>query len=432
MDIALRKWSGLSTEEKAKLLSRSETDIHQVLPAVEEILNTVKKEGDKALYDYTQRFDKVDIHHLSLKVQPKEFDEARQALSDKVRQAIDFAIGNTRKFHKTQVPHAMEMITLQPGLLSGERATPVDSVGLYVPSGRGSFPSMLYMLAVPAALAQVPRIVVVTPPGQEGKVDPAVLYACQQCGVHEVYRVGGAQAIGALTFGTESIKPVVKLTGPGSMHVTAAKRLVYSYVDVGLPAGPSESMVLADDSAHPWNLALDLLVEAEHGSDSQALLVTDSEKLGQRVKDHLETLIADLPEPRRTFTKDVLGGYGGILITDTLEEGAELINQFAPEHLSLQTREPFETLDLIRNAGEILLGHNLPFSAANYATGPNAVLPTGGKAKTYGPVSVRDFMKFSSVIFATPGAYKALEEPVTTLCDYEGFPSHGNAFKKRK
>ncbi|WP_028974622.1 histidinol dehydrogenase [Spirochaeta cellobiosiphila] len=432
MEISLRYWKDLDPQEKQKLLSRSETNIQGVIPAVQKILDRVKEEGDKALYSYTNEFDKISIDHLPLQVQPEEFIQANASLSQAVKEALDFAIDHTQTFHEIQRPKAMEMLSLKPGLLAGERATPIDSVGLYVPSGRGSFPSMLYMLAVPAQIAQVPRVVVVTPPGPEGKVDPAVLYACQKCGVHEVYRVGGAQAIGALTYGTESIKPVVKLTGPGSMYVTAAKRLVYSFIDVGLPAGPSESMVLADDSANPWNLSLDLLVEAEHGSDSQALLVTDSKELATAVKDNLRTLIKDLPEPRKTFTSDVLGGYGGILITDSIEEGAEVINEFAPEHLSLQTNEPFETLELIRNAGEILLGSNLPFSGANYATGANAVLPTGGKAKTYGPVSVRDFMKYSSVVFATPGGYQVLKDPVTTLCDYEGFPSHGNAFKKRK
>ena len=215
------------------------------------------------------------------------------------------------------------------------------------------------------------------------------------------------------------------------MYVAAAKRLLSDRVDIGLPAGPSESAVLADGNAKPWKVALDLMVEAEHGSDSCALLVTTSEDLAKQTALYLGALAEGLPEPRKTFVKDVFGGYGAILVCQTIEEGAAIINEFAPEHLSIQTAEPFSTLSLITNAAEILLGEDLPFSAANYACGPNAILPTGGKAKTWGPTSVRDFMKFNSVIFATGEAYDKLKGPVTILADYEGFPSHADAFRKR-
>ena len=290
---------------------------------------------------------------------------------------------------------------------------------------------MVYMQAVPAQIAGVPRIVLVTPPLPDGTIDPACLYAAKLCGVHEVYKTGGSQAIAALAYGTESIAPVVKINGPGSQYVAAAKRLLAGVVDVGLPAGPSESMLLADETAKPWKVALDLLVEAEHGSDSSVVLVTTSEELAHQSAQYIGALAEGLPEPRRTFVKQVFSGYGAIVVCETLEEGAFIVNEFAPEHLSIQTEEPFETLSLITNASEILLGENLPFSGANYAAGPNAILPTGGAAKTFGPVSVRDFIKYNSVIFATGRGYDALRGPVTTLADYEGFPAHADAFRKR-
>ncbi len=301
-----------------------------------------------------------------------------------------------------------------------------------MPRGRGSFPSMLYMLAVPAVIAGVKRICVVTPPNKDGSVDPACLYAAKLCGINEIYRVGGAQAIAALTYGTESIKPVVKITGPGSMYVTAAKRLLYGTVDVGLPAGPSESVILADKSADPYKTALDLMIEAEHGSDSSAILVTDSKELGEKTAANIEKLLEDITEPRKTFLKDVFSGYGGVIIADNMKEGAEIVNSYAPEHLQIATENPEITADMIINAGEILLGQNTPFSIANYSTGANAVLPTGGMAKTFSPVSVRDFMKFSSIIKVDKDGLAELTPHVTELADYEGFVTHANALKLRK
>lgn len=290
---------------------------------------------------------------------------------------------------------------------------------------------MLYMLAVPAQIAGVPDICVATPPLEDGSVDPASLYAAAQCGVTRVVRAGGAQAIAAMSYGTESIARVEKIVGPGSAYVAAAKRVVRGHVDVGLPAGPSESVVLADDSASPRNIALDLTIEAEHGSDSQALLVTPSTSLAKTVIDLLDGLIDELPEPRRGFVRDVLSGYGGVIVTETMDEAVDLVDRIAPEHLSIQTRDPFAELSEIGNAGEILLGEHTPFSLANYAAGANAVLPTGGAARTYSPVSVRDFSKYSSVVYATAGALQAAAHTVTTLADYEGFPAHARAIRRR-
>lgn len=431
MVIPVRNWKEIPDEDKVKIFRRSEEDISAVQDKVQAILDAVRDRGDEAIVEFTNQFDGCHLSVDQLRVTEAEFAAAEAKLTPEVKQALEFSIINVEKVHRAQKPEAMSWVEVRPGLMAGERPLPIESVGLYVPRGRGSFPSMVYMQAVPAVIAGVQRIVMVTPPLPDGSIDPACLYAARRCGVHEVYKTGGAQAIAALTYGTKTLRPVVKINGPGSMFVTAAKRLLAGRIDVGLPAGPSESAILADETAKPWKVALDLMVEAEHGSDSCALLVTVSEDLARQTALYIGALAERLPEPRKTFVKDVFSGYGAIIVVEDLEEGAKVINDFAPEHLSIQTEEPFTTLSLITNASEILLGDNLPFSGANYACGPNAILPTGGKAKTWGPTSVRDFMKFNSVVYATPAGYDALKGPVTTLADYEGFPSHADAFRKR-
>ena len=430
MDFDIRVWADLSKADRDRILRRSETVIDQVLGATEEIVTRVRDGGDGALRELTKRFDGVDVD--TFRVSDDEFRAAEKLLDEDVLEAVALAVSNVMEFHKIQRPNGLTMVETMPGLYAGERAGPIPSVCLYVPRGKGSFPSMLYMLAVPARLAGVKRICVTTPPNSDGSVDPACLYAAKLCGVHEVYRLGGAQAVAAFAFGTESILAVDKIVGPGSPFVAAAKRIVNGVIDTGLPAGPSESIVLADDCADPWKVALDLAIEAEHGDDSSALLVTDSPRLAKAVADNLERIVEDLPEPRRGYVETVLSGFGGIILTADRCEAAEVVNMYAPEHLQIQTADPWDTLELIENAGEILLGDNVPFSVANYAAGPNAVLPTGGNARTWSPVSVRDFMKYSSVIYATGRALEAISPAVTTLADYEGFPSHSRALTRRK
>ena len=281
-------WDKLQESDRKRILSRSEIDISEVKESVGVIIDKVRKEKDNALYNFTKEFDRVDLKNMPLRVTEEEFEKAESLVSDDVKKAIEYSIDNIRKYHELQLPEKENPVKLCPGITAGERATPIESAGLYIPRGRGSFPSMLYMLAVPAVIAGVKRICVVTPPNEDGSVDPACLYAAKKCGISEIYRVGGAQAIAALTYGTESIAPVVKITGPGSMYVTAAKRILYGTVDVGLPAGPSESVILADKSADPYRVALDLMIEAEHGSDSSAILVTDSKELGDRTAEYIE------------------------------------------------------------------------------------------------------------------------------------------------
>jgi histidinol dehydrogenase len=432
MKIAVQRWQKLSRAKKEKLLSRSEIDISAVSMSVQVIIDAVRERGDEALLQFTKQFEGADLEDKPFLVPKEDFDRAEEALDRDVKEALEFAIGNVKRFHEVQKPRESSLIEIAPGVLAGERPLPIPSAGLYVPRGRGSFPSMLYMLAVPAVVAGVKRICVATPPAGDGSVDPACLYAARLCGVKEVFRIGGAQAIAAFAFGTESVPKLDKVVGPGSMYVAAAKRLLSGVLDTGLPAGPSESMVLADGKSDPHKVTLDLLIEAEHGSDSAALLVTPDSRLAHKVARLIPEYTEKLPEPRRTFVRDVFTGYGAVVLTETIEEAAAVVNDFAPEHLQIQTEQPWETLSLIENAGEILLGDNTPFSLANYAVGANAVLPTGGKAKSFSAVSVRDFIKYSSLVHLTRQGYESMKDKVVTLAQYEGFPSHARALTDRE
>ena len=430
--INLFRWAELSPPQREALFRRAEADLGPALEAVRPVLERVRREGDRALVELTRRFEGASLPAGSLRVEERAFAAAERALPAALKEAIRAAVENVRRFHREQLPPPLTLLETQPGVWAGERFTPVPSAGLYVPRGRGSFPSVMYMQALPAVIAGVERIVAVTPPDASGKADAATLYAARLCGVHEVYRVGGAQAIAALAYGTESIPRVDKITGPGSVWVAAAKRLVSDAVDVGLPAGPSESMVLADGGADPWRAALDLAIEAEHGSDSSAFLVTDSERLARAVLRHLAVQLKELEPQRAAFVRDVLSGYGGIVLTPDMDTAVEVVNRYAPEHLQVATREPLATLSAIRHAGEILLGQDSPFSLANYAVGANNVIPTGGRARTFSPLSVRDFLKASSVVQVTGAGLSALEGTVTTLAGYEGFAAHARALTERR
>jgi histidinol dehydrogenase len=431
MDLRILSWDSLSDKERQRILTRSEQDIADVRPQVQAIIDRVRAEGDAALLHYEMQFNGADLRGMPLAVQERELDEAEKALAPAVKDAIRACAANVRTYHQTQLPGPMTLDEVKPGVYAGERATPIAAVGLYAPRGKGSFPSSTYMMTAPASVAGVTRIVVVTPPDARGACDPATLFAARLCGAHEIYRVGGVQAHAALAYGTQSIKPVDKMIGPGSQYVTAAKRILAAVVDTGLPAGPSESMILADGSADTRLLALDLIIEAEHGRDSQALLVTPDAACVRAVAEILPRLVGELPEPRRGFVTAVLENYGGIILTRDMAEAAEVANAVAPEHLQIATRDPLETLSLVRNAAEILLGQHTPFSMANYAIGANAVLPTGGKARTASPLSVRDFMKYSSVACLTASGFNSLRDAAITLADYEGFAAHAKALRER-
>ncbi len=432
MAVSVRRWEEIGAEERERLFRRSETDIDEVRSSVSSIIQQVKEGGDSALLELGRKYDGVDLSAQGLKVGEDEFAQAKESLAPEMKESLIYAMENIKSFHRAQRPESMAVKEIRPGLFAGERASAIDSAALYVPRGRGSFPSMLYMLAIPALIAEVPRIVITSPPGADGKMDPASLFTADYLGIRDFYRIGGAQAIAALATGTETIPRVEKIIGPGSMYVAAAKQLLSALVDVGLPAGPSESIVIADKDADPRLAALDLLVEAEHGSDSAALLLTDSPDLAAACAEIIETQLSKLSEPRRSFVQDVLaGGYGGIIICSSIDEAVSITNNFAPEHLELQVKEPFSLLNAIRNAGEILLGENVPFSCANYLTGVNAVLPTGGKAKSWSAVSVRDFMKYSSLVWAGRDAYHEMALHTRRIAEYEGFLTHAGAVKER-
>jgi histidinol dehydrogenase len=340
-----------------------------------------------------------------------------------------------RTFHQRQIPHEQWFTQISPGVMAGEKITPITSVGLYVPRGKGAFPSVMYMLATPASIAGVPRIVVCTPPAPDGSVDPASLVAADLCGVHEIYRIGGAQAIAALAYGTQSIARVRKITGPGNPYGSAAKRLLSGTVDVGLPAGPSESILLADDSANPELVARDLLIEAEHGGDSSSLLVTDCRALIDSVLTLLPDKIAALPEGRQAFCRrgfESSEGTGGLVLAANMHDAIDFVNEYAPEHLGVQVREPFALLPNLKNAAEILLGPYTPYCMGNYAVGTNAILPTGGFAHTFSCTSVYDFLKRTGLAYVTEEGYPALGETVRRLAEFEGFPAHANAVTERR
>ncbi len=425
------KLHDLSPDELGRLMRRAEKDIRDLLPLAQEVIDRVREEGDAAVVDYARRFDAKGFEASMLKATPEDFAAARAALSPEVIAAIEAAHANILHFHSEQMPEPMWFTQVQPGIMAGEKVTPVASTGLYVPRGKGAFPSVMLMLATPAKVASVPRIVVVTPPTPDGKADAASLVCAEICGVDEVYVVGGMQAIAALAYGTETIPKVAKIIGPGSSYVSAAKRLLYGTVDVGLPAGPSESIILCDEHVDPRLAALDLLVEAEHGPESAAILVTHSEAVARKALEILPGYIAELPQWRRDFVNNVLSNYGGVLLTSSLDESIQFVNDYAPEHLEVLTAEPFVTVQKLHNAGEMLLGHYTPIPTANYCLGLNAILPTGGFARSFSSVSVWDFLKRSGIGYLSREGYERLQGITTTLADYEDFPSHAMAIRKR-
>jgi histidinol dehydrogenase len=421
----------LPAQDKARLLRRAEDDIDSLRDTVQPIIADVRTRGDAALVHYARLLDRAVLKEDSIRVSPAEFEIASKRLDPAVKGAIDDSVENIRKFHRAQMPGEMWMLEVIPGVLAGEKTTPITSVGLYVPRGKGSFPSVMMMLAVPAAIAKVEKVVVCTPPTPEGTVDDASLYAAQACGVSEVYKIGGAGAIAALAYGTQTVPRVAKVIGPGNKYVSAAKRLLYGTIDVGTPAGPSESIVLCDEKADPRLAAHDLLIEAEHGPDSSALLVTHSEPLARDVMGRLPALVAELPEERRRFCEAVLAGFGGVVLTASLDASIAFVNAFAPEHLEVLTENPFETLPRLKNAGEILLGPHTPITVGNFSLGVNAILPTGGFARTFSCVSVHDFLKRSSFACASRAGFLKLAGPASILAEFEGFPSHKRAIAIR-
>jgi histidinol dehydrogenase len=430
--IQVRDLATLAPEELRLIMRRAEQDITALLPQAQQVIEAVRERGDAALVEYVRQFDAKEYTAEHLRVSDADFDRAYAEVGAEVVEAIRHAHANIQRFHAEQMPEPMWFMEVERGVMAGEKITPVASAGLYVPRGKGAFPSVMLMLTVPAKVAGVPRIVVVTPPNPQGKADPAALVAADIAGVREVYAVGGMAAVAGLAFGTQTLPRVSKIVGPGSSYVSAAKRLLYGVVDVGLPAGPSESIILCDETADPRLAALDLLVEAEHGAESAALLVTHSRAVADEALRLLPIYIAELPEWRRKFVENVLSLYGGIILTRNLEESIAFVNDYAPEHLEVLTADPFSTLNRIQNAGEILLGSYTPIPTSNYTLGLNAILPTGGFARSFSSVSVWDFLKRSGIGYCNREGFERLAETTVRLADYEDFPAHAMALRKRR
>ena len=429
--ITPRKFHEMSAAEKRALFRRSETDISELRDTVRPVIEAVRRRGDRAVLEYARQFDGADMTAAGLVTKKSEFDAAEKKVSRRVRDAILKAVRNVRVYHERQMPDAFTMTEVEPGVFGGEKITPVASCGLYVPRGKGSFPSVMIMLGVPAVVAGVPKLIVCSPPDKNGMADPATLVAARACGIDRVIKVGGVQAVAAMALGTRRVPRMDKIIGPGNAFVSAAKRELFGAVDVGLPAGPSESIILADATTDPDMAAADLLIEAEHGPDSCALLVTDSEKLARAVIPKAQALIKKLPEPRRSFCISGFEKYGGVIITKNRAASIDFVNRFAPEHLEVLLDEPFEALAQIQHAGEILVGPHTPITTGNFCLGVDAILPTGGFARSFSGVSVYDFLKRTSVGYVTEQGLKSLAPTATVLADYEGFPAHAAAVRAR-
>ncbi len=410
------------------LYRRTETDLSGIIAKVEPIIAAVREEGDAALLRFAKAFDGVTADSMTLRATEEEFETAFASFDPEMIGTLKLAIDNIRRFHEAQKPEDMWMKEISPGVWTGDRMLPIDSVACYVPRGKGAFPSVVNMTCIPAMVAGVKRVVIITPPGPDGRVDAGTLVAAKLIGVTEIYKCGGAQGVAAVAYGTPTVPKCEKIVGPGSPYVVAAKRLLAQVIDPGTPAGPSEALILADDSTDGALAALDLIIESEHGPDSSAYLVTDSPRVAEEARAALPGYWAEMDEKRAGFSRAVLcGPHGGIVLVKDFAAAVEFVNGYAPEHLEVLTAEPFATLGQIRNAGEILLGRYTPVTLGNYLLGPNAVLPTNGAARTGSPLCVFDYMKRASIAYVTSAAYPALAEHAHRFASYEGFDGHARA-----
>ncbi len=431
--INLHQLSQLSPAQRQSLLTRVEGDLSDFETKVKPIIAAVRQDGDVALARFANQFDKSPVTADTLMATPQDYAEAERTLAPDVKAAMEFAATNIRKFHQRQKPEEKWMMEVSPGAFGGERWSAIASVACYVPRGKGAFPSVAMMTSIPAKVAGVGRVIIITPPGPNGKIDDATLVAARMAGVDAVYKAGGAQAIAAVAYGTKTIPRVDKVVGPGSPWVAAAKRLVSHLIDVGSPAGPSEVIVLADDSVRGELAALDLLVESEHGPDSSAYLVTWSKRVAAEAMAALPKYLAKMSAQRAEFAASVLGGpLGGIVLAQDEDEAIQFCNDYAPEHLEVLSENPHRYLDKLKHAGEILLGKHTPTTLGNYVIGPDHVLPTGGWAKTASALSVFDFMKRTTIAEVTAAGYATLARHAHALAKYEGFDAHANAVSEMR
>jgi histidinol dehydrogenase len=435
--MAVVRWRELDAAGRDRILERPGTRKifdPELRASIAAIVEDVRDHGDAAVVRALERFDGVDVTPDGLRVSEREFEAAEASVSETVRDALRAAIANIRAFNEHLTREREWRTEIAPGLMVGEKATPVASAGLFVPSGKGSFPSVLVQLGTPAIVAGVPRLAVVVPPvpGGAGEVDPAVLVVARELGIVDVFRVNGPAGVAALAFGTESIPKVRKVVGPGSPPVAATQIECQRHGCVSqMLLGPSESLIIADDSADPALLAADLLNEAEHGADSASVLVTDSDALVAATQKHVAVQLAALPEPRRSYAAEALGRNGGAVLVGDLEEAVEVANLYAPEHMMIVARDEEAVLAGMVHAGEILLGQSTPVSAANYVLGVPAALPTGGFARVSGGITAETFLKKTSIAKAGPEALARLAPSILALADHEGFPAHATAVRAR-
>lgn len=398
-----------------------------VAAIVADIIADVKENGDTAVKAYCAKFDKAEL--TSLEVTPEEIQEAISQVEPEFLDILREAAENIRSFHSRQVRNSF-VIADKPGIVLGQKITPIEKVGVYVPGGTAAYPSTVLMDTIPAKIAGCPQLVMVTPPGRDRKVNPAILAAASIAGVNRIFKVGGAQAIAALAYGTESIPRVDKIVGPGNAFVAEAKKQVFGRVSIDMIAGPSEILVIADGKSNPVHVAADLLSQAEHDKLASAVLVTDSEKLALAVQAELERQLTLLP--RQEIARASIENNGKIIVAETLMAGIEIANEIAPEHLELQVDDPFSYLDAIQNAGSIFLGRSCPEALGDYFAGPNHTLPTSGTARFSNPLSVDDFVKKSQFSYYTPEALAKAADKIAAFAEKEGLRAHGRSVTIRK
>jgi histidinol dehydrogenase len=409
-----------------KLIQRTQFDFNRINQTVEEIVMNVKKYQDDAVRKYTIAFDGIELSDF--KVSSQEIDDAFIRIEPKLKSYLEKALDNIKSYHEKQMISSFQ-IEKEKGIILGQIVKAIDTVGIYVPGGTASYPSTVLMNAVPAKIAGVKRLVMVTPPNKEGKIKDSILVAATLAGVDEIYKVGGAQAIASLTYGTETIPKVNKIVGPGNIYVAIAKRLVSGYVGIDMIAGPSEVVIIADRFANPDYIAADLMAQAEHDVLAASILITDSKELATQVKESLEKQIVKLE--RKKIIDEALSNYGAILLTKSLEESIGIANMLAPEHLEILTKKPLEVLEKIENAGAIFLGEYTPEPVGDYYAGPNHTLPTSGTARFASALSTLDFLKKTSVVSYTKEALLDASEAIIGLANEEGLTAHANSIKIR-
>ena len=409
-----------------KELARSQFSYDDVNETVENILKDVKKRGDKALFEYTRKFDKVDLK--TLEVSEEEIQKAFDTIDKELLEVIKYSHDNIKLFHERQVRNNF-IVKKENGVSLGQIINPIEKVGLYVPGGTAAYPSTVLMNAVPAKIAGCKEIIMVTPPTSDGTILPSLLVAAKIAGVDRIFKVGGAQSIAALSYGTESIPKVYKIVGPGNIYVAMAKKMVYGEVSIDMIAGPSEVLIIADDSANPVHVAADLLSQAEHDKLAASILVTNSKELAKNVAEQLEIQLKELE--REEIARTSIENQGRIIITKTIDEAIKISNEIAPEHLELAVSNPFELLTKIKNAGSIFMGHNTPEPLGDYLAGPNHTLPTSGTAKFSSPLSVDDFIKKSSFIYYSKKGLEEVKDKVIKFAESEGLTAHARSVSKR-